>query len=111
MAYLAKVDGIYRFRVRAKILWFWVVYPWQSQAFAWQQVVNVPELHLSYSPVKGVPVSLALDADETGAHFGIKVSGGPALWGEPVHVPAGVGQAFRFEPWKGVIVEGTASFT
>lgn len=109
MKFLAKFEGQYRYRVRVKILWFWVVQPWKTSPFTWQQIVDTPALHLAYSPVPGVPISLALDADETGAHFGIKLLGGPEIWGETIHVPTSLSQSFHFAPWKGVELVGMAS--
>jgi hypothetical protein len=110
MSFLAKVTGTYRYRVRIKILWFWIVQPWKTVPFAWERQVDAPEIHLAYSPAPGIPLSIALDLDESSAHFGLKLTNGPELWGHTVSVPAGVEQPFNFEPWKGVILNGTAKF-
>lgn len=110
MSFIAKLTGTYRYRVRVKILWFWVVQPWKTVPFTWERKVEAPELHLAYSPVPGVPLSIALDLDEGSAHFGLKLTNGPELWGHTVPVPVSAEQPFSFEPWKGVILSGTAKF-
>jgi hypothetical protein len=108
---IAKITGQYRHRVRVKILWFWIVMPWKTTPFEWQQQVEIPELHLAYSPLPAIPLSIALDVDENSAHFGLKLMNGPEIWGQTIPVPASAEQSFKVEPWKGVILEGTASFT
>lgn len=108
MAYLAKVEGTYRSRVYINLILFKIVRGWRTDRFSWSQTVSVPEIHAAWAPVKNVPVAVSLDVTPAGVDFGLQVlsENFPI---EHVSFTAG-SKSFHWEPIKGVILDGVASF-
>lgn len=108
MAFLAKIDGTYKSKVYINLIFFKIVRGWRTEAFSWSQRVESPELHLAWAPIRNLPLAISLDVTPLGADFGLQV----LSENFPIeHVAfTGASEAFHWEPLKGVIVDGVASF-
>lgn len=108
MTYQAKIEGTYKSRLYINLIFFKIARGWRTDKFSWSQQVAVPEIHLDFVPVKNVPIAIALDVTSGGVDFGIKV----LSQNFPIERVSfsGASKAFHWEPWKGVIIDGTASF-
>ncbi|HVT12827.1 MAG TPA: hypothetical protein VHE55_11215 [Fimbriimonadaceae bacterium] len=109
MAYLAKVEGTYRTRVYINLILFKIVRGWRTDRFSWSQNVSAADAHFAWAPVKGVPVAVALDVTPTGVEFGLQVLTEDFPISR-VNFSSG-SKSFHWEPIKGVILDGVASFT
>ena len=108
MTFQASITGTYKTKVYINFILFKVVRGWRTDTFSWSQQVTEPELHLDLSPIKNLPIAIALDVTPTGVEFGIQVLSQDF----PIeHISFTSGsKAFHWEPIKGVLIDATASF-
>ena len=109
MNYQATIQGTYKTRVYINFIFFKIVRGWRTDNFSWSQTVSAPEIHLAFAPLKNVPIAISLDVTASGADFGVQV----LSQNFPIeHISfAGPSQTFHWEPWKGVLLDGTATFS
>ena len=109
MNYQATIQGTYKTKLYINLIFFKIVRGWRTDPFSWSQTVDAPEIHLAFAPLKNVPVAISLDVTAAGADFGLQV----LSQNFPIeHVSfSGPSRTFHWEPWKGVILDGTATFT
>lgn len=108
MTYTAKIEGTCRNKVYINLLFFKIVRGWRTDAFSWEHSFEEPDIHVELAPIKGVPLAISLDVTPLGADFGI------SILSEKVplkHIRFEAGSTtFKWEPVKGVVIEGLASF-
>lgn len=103
MPYTATVKGTYKSKVRVDFLFFHWHQGWKTQDFSFTKLVDVPEIHYGWMPVKNVPLAIDLDINNDGATISLQAlsENFPVYHQE---VPSG-GAKLHWEPLKGVIVE------
>lgn len=109
MTYRATVEGNYKSRLYINLIFFKIARGWRTDPFKWSQDVATPNIRLSTFPVKNLPIEVFFEADPTGVTASLRL----ANYDVPlIHqsFPVGGAQSFHWEPVKGVIVDGTASF-
>jgi hypothetical protein len=110
MTYIASIDGTYKSKVYVNLILFKIVRGWRTDRFKWSYPLSGPDAHLSYSPVAGVPLSVAVDIGAVGASFHLKVLSADFPVTSVSFSDAAHGE-IHWAPWKGVTIDATVSIT
>jgi hypothetical protein len=108
MTYLASIDGTYKSKVYVNLILFKIVRGWRTDRFTWSAALPGPDAHLSYSPIAGVPVSIALDLGPMGADVHLKVLSAdfPVI---SVSLAGAGNTQVHWSPLKGVTIDAAVS--
>jgi hypothetical protein len=100
-----RIEGTLKNRVRVKVLWFWIVKPWQHIPFTWEHELPNPSMS-AFLPVSGVPIEIRLSNATHLVDIEIRVMG-QEIW-QFVH-DVRYTTRYKSELIKGNIIEATVS--
>lgn len=110
MQYTAKIAGTYKSKIYIDLIFFKIVRGWRTDSFSYSQVVNAPDFHEAFQPLKNVPIALALDVTPTGADISLQLLN-ESFPIEHFAFPSSGSMPINWQPLKGVVIAATASLT
>lgn len=97
------IEGTYKYRVRTKILWFWVVQPVKTVPIRYEKEIAT-EGSIVFAPIKNVPVLFSASATEDKVILTASAMG--HVWKKTWDVQGS--QRIKAEPIKGCVLDVTA---
>lgn len=94
--------GVYRYRTRVKILWFWITKPWQEMPLNWSETIDSDGMY-GRSLAPGIDAFAFVTLQRGDVFVGISAFGFKVeqrVIGGPLNVPV------DWQPVKGCIIRG-----